>query len=161
MSFALVPGNATWRKNDKKILEAYSKLLKETGRVPTYDQIAAEAGVSKPTVYEHFKWITLESGVPTHKGRLNEIMTAIGNAAALGDPRAAKLWLQVVMGFNERTIQDVKQTITNDTVKLEIIDETQDPEQQDDDVDEEAKQEPPKNAITVDTNGQLILPKNE
>lgn len=100
--------NEIWEHNHNKITWAISKLMQETGRMPTKSQLADETNLSRQTIYKHLKEYVTH---PLFKGQMEQfkfmtskVLAKVFSFAVEGDVKAAKLYLDL-MRENKGTIQ--------------------------------------------------------
>ncbi len=124
--------NEVWELNNIQITFAISKLMRESGRMPTKQDIAKEARLSRVTVHKHLKNFKAHPYYAEHMEKFQfmapKLLSEVFRLAASGDIRAARLYFEVVgsLGGNNLT-PPVKQqnnyiqlnsiTISQDTVK--------------------------------------------
>lgn len=95
--------HSTWDVNHVLIQDAFVLLFSKLSRQPTQKQISKESGLSQTTVQKHFKELKLESITPFLKIRGDKILNKMAAEGEDGNVAAAKLFLQVVFGWSEKT----------------------------------------------------------
>ena len=85
--------------NRASIVDAYIRLYISNGKHPSYQDIANDTGLTKQTVWNHFKDISLDDLAPAFKSQTPEITDAVAKKAKKGDTQAAKLWYDIIEKF--------------------------------------------------------------
>lgn len=99
-----------WEENHTKIFEAYYKLFKNvarSGKIPSLSEIANDSGVTRQTIAKHIQNLKLNELSPKHKLRVDKILNGLSRKAERGDVSAAKLYMQIVWGWTEKTQTDI------------------------------------------------------
>ena len=97
------PTRADWEMHHAVIHDSFIRLFKKLQRPPTQNEIAIDTGLSRTTIQRHVRKISLGDAVPGFKLRLERVMHGLTNKAEDGHPEAVKLWMQIVMGWTEKT----------------------------------------------------------
>jgi hypothetical protein len=93
-----------FQDNQRRIEEFYSKYLEEHKKTPTNIEISTATGLTRQTIWNHFRRMKLESFTPKHKILFDKVLTKLSDRAIKdGDIAAIKLYLQVVGNFKEGT----------------------------------------------------------
>ena len=109
-----------WYENHEKILTAYWKLRKENPYVaPSLTKIAKETGLSTTAVARHYKELDLNEGISQVKKFRDEVLNAIAVKAIEGDMTAAKLYMQLVFNWTEKT--ESKSEVINKTLQITYV----------------------------------------
>ena len=99
-----------WEANHKKIQKAYIDLLHEGVQFPRITEIAAKSGFCYNTVKYHLDQWNLGKIAKEMKLQTEAVLQGIGMKAAAGDAACAKIWLQIVAQFSEKTIVENRNT---------------------------------------------------
>lgn len=92
-----------WESSHLIIERSFWKLMKKKGRAPYYHEIAADVGMSYPTVSTHVRQMTFEKTRNRLRIMQDGVVESMGRAATFdADSSAARLYLQF-MGWSEKT----------------------------------------------------------
>jgi len=70
--------------------------------MPTQKQIAEATGLHKTTVFKHCQEISLQRSAGIFRPLSRRVLLGLFGSASKGDPKAAKLWFQIVDGYVEK-----------------------------------------------------------
>ena len=97
-----------YEKNHGKISRAFKKLAGKTSEVPTYEEIGAECGLTKETVYRHFKDYKLQDYKDKFKPLTPDIIFSLYRMAVKkNNPRAAELFMKMIEDYSDKSTIDV------------------------------------------------------
>ena len=94
---------ADWERNHKIVHDTYLSLMQIQKSAPTLTKVAEECGLSRQTVTAHIDRSTLQEKIERTGLKIltEDVLLGIANAAKKGSAANAKLWLQVVEGWEE------------------------------------------------------------
>lgn len=107
--------NQLWEYNHSKINYSISKLMSETGRMPSKHDIAFESGLSRQTVNKHLKEYSehplYSEQLQQFKFMADKVLAGVFVAAKGGDTKAARLYFDMIgmgkqPGTNSTSIQN-------------------------------------------------------
>lgn len=101
--------NATWRKNHAVIREAFLKLMRSGKKPPTLAAISEATKLSVTTVHGHCKELDFGEMTSPFRTMTPDVLRAIAIRAAdpyEGSHQDAKLFLQVIEGWSEKTAHE-------------------------------------------------------
>lgn len=114
--------NKTWQANDALLRDAYINLLVANKKSPTIRMLANETDLNYSTIVKHLKSLDFNIDIkPKHKLMTDAVVSALGMQAMKGKAPEAKLFLQVIEDYRERsevTGADGKDIITGVTVTI-------------------------------------------
>lgn len=96
---------------DQKIKAAYVEHLKQTKEIPTEAYIAKVCNTTQATVSKHLTGIDISDLVQPFKIFGSDVLLGLRNRAVKGDAQAAKLFLALVWGWNEKQEHTIEGTI--------------------------------------------------
>ena len=94
--------SAVYRKNDALIRAEYTRVLKETHKMPTQAQVAEECGITEKTVNTHLHAINFNDIVKPWKLFGSRVLQGLEEKASNGDAAAARLYFFLVYDKVER-----------------------------------------------------------
>lgn len=115
------PGRSDYVIHHQVIETFLLDYLKKNSRLPTQQQIAQAVKMSRDTVQRHLAKLTIQTLMPQYKNLSPRMMIGLFGKAASGNPLAAKLWLQVVEGFAEKSERAISTKDDDDVFKSEDI----------------------------------------
>ncbi len=95
-----------FEENHEKLAKAFFAHIKADGRMPTNVQLCKDTGLSSTTVTKHFdklSGISLDARIRGFKLLAETVMASLAIQSQEGDVQAAKLFMQIVEKFSERT----------------------------------------------------------
>lgn len=96
--------NKTWQANDALLRDAYINLLVANKKSPTIRMLANETNLNFKTIVKHLKSIDFETDIkPKHRLMSDAVVSALGMQAMKGKAPEAKLFLQVIENYRERS----------------------------------------------------------
>lgn len=108
-----------WENNAEKIALEIGKYYETHKEYPTLTKIAELTGLSYNTVLKHSKSLTVEGLRQHHRFQLNKVISSIGKMAQNGDMAAAKLYLQIVDDYSDKTNQ--VPNIGDGVLRIEVV----------------------------------------
>lgn len=82
----------------------FLKMIKETGQIPTQEELAKQTGLSRRTIETHFQNMNFDKLLPQYKHITPLVIASLANTAIkTGKAPEAKLFCQLVEGFSEKT----------------------------------------------------------
>lgn len=115
-----VAQRSDWERNHQKIQDAYLAIFAETKRIPTFEETAKRCNLSRQTVWRHSCNLKLEDVIPSVKIRTGRVLHGIASAAEKGDASCAKLFMQLVYGWKEKTEHSGSITVF-DGIKFTVV----------------------------------------
>lgn len=92
-----------WTKNHEIIKASFLKLYSKLKKLPTQQEIADDCKVSRITVNKHLKDLSLNDISPLFKLKADRVINGIAKKAETGDAPSAKLFFQIVFGWQEKS----------------------------------------------------------
>lgn len=130
--------NDTYVRNHQIIEEAYVKLYDETGKHPSQTALAKETGLTRQTIYNHYKDLQLRDVSPKYKTRVNNVLNKLAEKAEEGDVQAIKLYLEVVLDWSPK--RQIESTEKKEVIQVQYT----------------SKEDPYKNRKVEETNHEII-----
>ena len=90
-----------FERNHKKITTAFKKLAAATNEIPSYDELAAETGLNRNTIYRHFKEYTFEERKQKFKALTDDVIVSLYKLSKKS-AHAADIYLKRVEGISDK-----------------------------------------------------------
>lgn len=78
------------------------QVLKETGTMPTQQKVAEITGLTQKTIWTHLDAIDLREVVRPFKIWSDDVLNALKDKAASGDPMAIRLYFMLTFDWSEK-----------------------------------------------------------
>ena len=95
-----------FERNHKKITSAFKRLAKATNEIPSYDELAAETGLHRDTIYRHFKEYSFEERKQKFKALTDDVIVSLYKMSKT-NAHAADIYLKRVEGVGDKLQIDV------------------------------------------------------
>jgi len=89
------------------ISKAFEKLVEKEERIPTYEELAKATGLTKKTVYRHFKDYDFNVYKDKFRGLTEKIVMKAAQLAKKGNVKAIELYLKVIENWSEKKSLDL------------------------------------------------------
>lgn len=102
---AIVSSKDVGKYYKEHIVRYATDIIAKDGKMPSAREIHEATGIHIKTVYSHLP-LKLNEITPSLSSHTADVLAGLANQAKKGNVSAAKLWLQVVEGWNEKSVAD-------------------------------------------------------
>lgn len=118
--------NITWELNHSIIRTSYVDLIKKLKRKPTIKEVSEDCKLSPTTIKKHIKTLTFEPLKHPLRILTDDVIISIISSSKNGSSSSQKLYMQLLEGWNEKTIIEHEGQIDLTDVRKKLVEKLTD-----------------------------------